>query len=144
MAKQVNVTVKTRGGEIDQVREFLTQRLKSRFGRVNHSSTDAQTDRFSGGSLMRPYGFKATASYENIGADNMMVTLNGRPAMGLLSYISLIVFLVLVGFALAYPLEGAMGLIFAFVIVVASRRSQKSVSADLEKTAGDLVTRFSA
>jgi hypothetical protein len=143
MPKTVDALVKVKNADAQQVLDFVKSRFSDIFSKVTSSPTGQDSWTYKGGSLLRPYGFKALISVEAVSGDATMLKIAGRPKMGLMAYLLMLVAATLLIFGLSNPIQGFWGLIAAAVLVIASKRDQKKVSKQLEQIAAETVTRFS-
>src|SRR5690606_34295773 len=90
MAEKVNTLVKIRNAEREAVNQFLQERFSEVFSKVKANQKDAAQTRYSGGSIIRPWGFKAVSAVQSSSDDALIVKLWGKPKFQQMGYIAML------------------------------------------------------
>lgn len=122
--------------------DFLKGRFAEFFSKVNTTSISGQRTSLKGGSLLRPYGFKATVVFEQAGPDTTVLKISGRPKMNLIAYVLMLVVATLLIFGLSSPEEGFWAIMAALVMIIASIVEQRRVKRQIQQVSVDLASRF--
>lgn len=142
MSKQVEVLIKVKDADEKEIIDFVRNRFTDIFSKVKETKLGENRTSYKGGSLLRPYGVKATVTKEKAGNNATILKFSGRPKMNLIAYLALILVFVLLLVGLSYPAEAGLGLIAAFIMIVAALFEQKKVMKNIKQVADDTQNRF--
>jgi len=114
MPKSVDTVVRINNPDVTAVQDAVKARLENVFSSVKSTPRKTHGVFYKGGSLLKPYGFKATVTTEPAGDNTTVVRLVCRPKMNALAYIAMMFVAVLLIFGLSNPVDGFWGLIAAW------------------------------
>lgn len=137
MAEKVNTLVKIRNAEREAVNQFLQERFSEVFSKVKANQKDAAQTRYSGGSIIRPWGFKAVSTVQSSSDDALIVKLRGKPKFQLMGYIAMLLvigsFLCLVVNPLEYWFCAVVIVLFYIALISERKSTAKKISQVLEE-----------
>lgn len=143
MAETVNTLVKIRNAEREGVNEFLQERFAEVFSKVRAKQKDAARTNYSGGSIIRPWGFKAVSTVQSSSDDALIVKQWGRPKFQLMGYVAML--LMIGGFLclVVNPIEYwfcAVLIVFFYIALISER---KSTTTKINQLMEEVKIRFS-
>ena len=141
MPKTIDTMVRVRADAATAL-DVLKRRFADFFSKVSATSVSTQRTDLKGGSILRPYGFKATVLTEQAGPDATVLKISGRPKMNLIAYILMLVVAALLIFGLSNPEEGFWGIIAALVMIIAAILEQRRVKRQIQQASAELASRF--
>lgn len=137
MTDIVNALVKVRQAETQAVRAFISERFKDVFSKARAKQKDADQTRYSGGSIVRPWGFKAIATVHSADGDALIIKLWGRPKFQLMGYMALLLmiggFLCLVINPIEYWFCAVLILLFYIALISERKATTKKIGQVLEE-----------
>lgn len=137
MADIVNVLVKVKNADIQAVKAFISERFKDVFSKAEAKQKDADQTRYSGGSIIRPWGFKVIATVQSADADALIIKLWGRPKFQIMGYIAMLLmiggFLCLVVNPIEYWFCAVLILFFYIALISERKATTRKISQVLEE-----------
>ena len=137
MADLVNALVKVKDADTQAVKTFICERFKDVFSTAQAKQNNADQTRYSGGSIVRPWGFKAIATVQSADADALIIKLWGRPKFQLMGYIAMLLmiggFLCLVINPIEYWFCAVLMLFFYIALISERKATTRKISQVLEE-----------
>ncbi len=137
MANDVNTMIKVKNADKEGLDQFIAERFTDVFSSVKARHQEKGKIAYKGGSLMKPYGFKAVATVQINPDDSAIVKLWGRPTMYPMAYIALLMlFSGVVGIIIDPVQNGFLGiliLLFLFLLMRERKNTNKKINQVLDE-----------
>ncbi|QWK79425.1 hypothetical protein [Ochrobactrum sp. BTU1] len=143
MVETVNALVKVRNTDKQAVDEFIRERFAAVFSKSTAKSKGENSVAYRGGSIVRPYGFKAVSTVQSSTDDAQIVKLWGRATMAPMAYAVLALIIGSILGLIADPVEyWFCGLLLA-MLFVAMAKERKSTAKKIHQVLDEVKIRFS-
>ena len=125
------------------MKAFISERFKDVFSKAQAKQKDEDQTRYSGGSIVRPWGFNAIATVQSADADAIIIKLWGKPKLQIIGYIALLFifggFLCLV----INPIEFWFCAVIILLFYIALISEQKATTRKISQVLEEVKVRFS-
>lgn len=143
MANDVNTMIKVKNADKEGLDQFIAERFTDVFSSAKAKHQEKGKIAYKGGSLMKPYGFKAVSTVQINPDDSAIVKLWGRPTMYPMAYMAL---LMLIGGVVCIIIDPAQNgfigiLIILFIFLL--KREQKNTNKKIVQILDEIKIRYS-
>lgn len=133
MPKTIDAIIKIDNKSSSEIADSIQKRLEQVFSKVKATRSKSGETVYRGGQSLKPYGFKAEISLEELSEGATVVRLAGRPTMRFLAVVCSILAICFLAYGLTYPINGFYGLIAAAIIIVVLVLEQKKTTKQLKQ-----------
>jgi hypothetical protein len=142
MVETVNALVKVRNTDKQAVDEFIRERFQDVFSKAKAKPKGENSVAYKGGSIMRPYGFKAVSTVLSSTDDAQIVKLWGRPTMTPMAFAVLVLIIGSVLGLIINPLEYWFCGVLLIILFVGITKERKSTAKKIHQVLDEVKVRF--
>lgn len=143
MTNDVNTMIKVKNADKEGLDQFIAERFTDVFSSAKAKHQEKGKISYKGGSLMKPYGFKAVSTVQINPDDSAIVKLWGRPTMYPMAYIVLLMLIGgVVGIIIDPVQNGFIGLLIILFLFLL-KREQKNTNKKIVQILDEVKIRYS-
>lgn len=143
MANDVNTIIKVKNADREGLDQFIAERFTDVFSSAKAKHQEKGKIAYKGGSLMKPYGFKAVSTVQIKADDTAIVKLWGRPKMYPMAYIALLMLIGGVVGIIIDPVQNAFLGILIVLFLFILRREQKNTNKKIIQILDEVKIKYS-
>lgn len=142
MANDVNTIIKVKNADKEDLDQFIAERFTDVFSSAKAKHQEKGTIAYKGGSLMKPYGFKAVSNVQINPDDSAIVKLWGRPTMYPMAYIALLMLIGGVFGIIIDPVQNGFIAILIVLFLFLLKREQKNANKKIKQILDEVKIRY--
>ena len=143
MNEIVNGLVKVKGADSQAVNAFISERFADIFSKAKKKQKDTFQVLYSGGSIIRPWGFKATSTVQSADAEALIIKLWGRPKFQFMGYIAMLLMIGSFLCLIVNPIEYWFCAVLILLFYVALASERKASARKINQVLKEVKERFS-
>lgn len=143
MANDVNTMIKVKNADKEGLDQFIAERFTDVFSSIKAKHKDKGKIAYRGGSLVKPYGFKAVSTIQINPDDSAIVKLWGRPTMYPMAYIAILMLIGGVAGIIIDPVQNGFIGILIILFLFLLKREQKNTNKKINQILDEVKIRYS-
>lgn len=135
--------MKVRNTDKQAVDEFIRERFADVFSKAKAKPKGESSIAYKGGSIVRPYGFKAISTIQSSTDDAQIVKLWGRATMAPMAYLVLVLIIGSILGLIINAIEYWFCGLLLIILLVAMAKERKSTAKKINQVLDEVKVRFS-